>query len=44
MEKFDEMLTEHDIQHPKVIVTDRELAMLNALEKTFPAIPHILYQ
>ena len=44
MEKFDEMLTEHDIQSPEVIVTDRELAILNALEKTFPAIPHILCQ
>jgi hypothetical protein len=39
---YRKMLAQHDIAEPKCFVTDRELALLNALDKLFPASDHIL--
>jgi hypothetical protein len=33
----------HSIPPPKTWVTDRELALMNTLDKLFPKSPHILY-
>ena len=42
MTQFKELLEKHDIPWPLSIVTDRELALMNALEKVFPDVVHIL--
>jgi hypothetical protein len=42
MTQFKELLDENDIPLPLYIVTDRELALINALETTFPEVVHIL--
>jgi MULE transposase domain len=36
------MLAQHDIAGPKCFVTDRELTLLNVLDKLFPASDRIL--
>ena len=42
MTQFEELLEEHGIPWPLSIVTDRELALINALETVFPKVVHIL--
>ena len=39
---YRKMLAQHNIAEPKCFVKDRELALLNALDKLFPASDHIL--
>jgi hypothetical protein len=42
MTQFKELLEEHDIPWPVSMVTDRELALMNALDTVFPEVVHIL--
>jgi hypothetical protein len=43
MTQFKELLEKNSIHWPLSIVTDRELALMNALETIFPEVVYILY-
>jgi hypothetical protein len=42
MDCFQQLLNEYGIDHPKCFVTDRELALMNTLDRTYPSSDHIL--
>jgi hypothetical protein len=42
MEAFRELMVKHGITEPLLIVTDREIALMNCLDTLFPSTPHIL--
>jgi hypothetical protein len=43
MEAFRELISKHGIAEPFTLVTDRELALIKALDHLFPDSAHILY-